>query len=47
MKKITDIEKIAEFGVMSLPALAVDGEIVLLGSVPSAKEIKEILGDYI
>lgn len=45
--KVTDIEKIMEYGVTSSPALVVDGEIVLYGRVPNVNELKEILGDPI
>ena len=42
--KVTSFEKIAEYGVMSTPALVVDGEVVLYGRVATVQEIKEILG---
>ncbi len=45
--KITDFEKMASYGIMSTPALVVDGEAVLSGAVPSVAELKEILGDYL
>lgn len=45
--KVTDIKKIMEYGVTGTPALAVDGEVVLSGRVPSVNELKEILGDFI
>lgn len=37
--KITDFQEIAQFGVFSTPALAVDGEIKAVGKVPSKAEI--------
>lgn len=40
---IDDIEKMIELGVMSGPALVVDGKIVMAGSVPSIERIKELL----
>ena len=43
--KVTDYAKMASYGIMSTPALVVDGEAVLSGRVPSVQEIKEILGD--
>ncbi len=43
IEKVTDISKIIELGVMTTPALAVDGEIKFSGEVPSVEEIKEIL----
>ncbi len=42
-EKVTDIAKIVSFGVMTTPALAVDGVVKLSGKIPSDKEIKELL----
>ena len=42
--KVTEIEDILSFGVMMTPALAVDGEVKLVGKVASVEEIIEILG---
>ncbi|MCX7704898.1 MAG: thioredoxin family protein [bacterium] len=41
--KITDIKEIMNFGVMTTPALAVDGEVKISGRVSSVEEIKKIL----
>ncbi|MFH0732994.1 MAG: thioredoxin family protein [Candidatus Omnitrophota bacterium] len=41
--KVTDIDKITEYGVMMTPALAVDGTVVSAGKVLSKDEIKKIL----
>jgi small redox-active disulfide protein 2 len=43
MEKVTDIQAIIGFGVMSTPALAVDGVVKISGKVPSADEIRKIL----
>jgi len=43
MEKVTDIRAILGFGVMTTPALAVDGVVKVLGRVPSAEEIRKIL----
>jgi len=43
MEKITDIRAIIGFGVMTTPALAVDGVVKVSGKVPSAEEIRKIL----
>lgn len=43
LEKITEIEKIFEFGVVATPALAVDGEIKVVGHVPSTGKLKELL----
>ena len=39
IEKITDIQKIIEFGVMVTPALIIDGEVKITGKVPSKDEI--------
>jgi small redox-active disulfide protein 2 len=43
MVKVTDIKEIAAFGVMLTPALAVDGEVRLVGKVPDPEELKKFL----
>ncbi len=44
VEKVTDYGKIAGYGVMSTPALVVDGEVRSVGRVPSVDEIAERLG---
>jgi small redox-active disulfide protein 2 len=41
--KVTDINEIMGFGVMMTPALAVDGDVKIVGKVPEADELKSIL----
>ena len=43
IEKVTDIDKIIDFGVMSTPSLAIDGKVVVVGKVPSVEEIKKLL----
>jgi small redox-active disulfide protein 2 len=43
MEKVTDIQAIMGFGVMTTPALAVDGVVKVSGKVPSTEEMKNIL----
>jgi small redox-active disulfide protein 2 len=43
ISKVTDIEKITEYGVMMTPALAVDGTVVSAGKVLSKDDIKKII----
>ena len=43
VEKITDINVITSFGVMMTPALAIDGEVKLVGKVPSPEEIAKLL----
>lgn len=40
LEKVTDINAIMGFGVMMTPALAVDGQVKVVGKVPSPDEIK-------
>jgi len=42
-EKIEDIGKILSFGVMRTPALVIDGEVVVMGHVPSVAKLKEFL----
>jgi small redox-active disulfide protein 2 len=43
VEKITDINVITSFGVMMTPALAIDGEVKLVGRVASPDEIAKLL----
>ncbi|MCL1594141.1 MAG: thioredoxin family protein [Actinomycetia bacterium] len=43
--KVTDYGEIMAYGVMSTPALAIDGEIKLVGRVPSVDEITRLLAE--
>jgi small redox-active disulfide protein 2 len=43
LEKVTDINTIIEAGVMSTPALVVDGVVKSAGKVLSAEEIKKLL----
>ena len=45
LEKITDIGEIMKFGVMTTPALAVDGQVKVAGKVPSEAEITTFLAD--
>ena len=44
VEKVSDLSKIMAFGVMMTPALVVDGEVKVVGQVPSVEEIKKIIG---
>jgi len=41
--KITDINEIMKFGVMLTPALAVDGQVKVVGKVPTPDAIRDML----
>lgn len=43
IEKVTDINAITGFGVMMTPALAIDGEVKLVGKVASADDICKLL----
>jgi small redox-active disulfide protein 2 len=43
LEKVSEISKIMAFGVFTTPALVVDGEVKVVGRVPSVAEIKEII----
>jgi len=43
LEKVTDIQKIMEYGVMAMPALVVDGEVKSSGKVLTSKEIEKFL----
>ena len=43
LTKVTDINEILNFGVLTTPALVVDGTVKLTGKVPSVEEIKPLL----
>jgi len=44
IEKITDIQQIIKFGVMVTPALVVDGQVKIVGKVPSVDEVKKSIG---
>ena len=39
--KVTDLNKIIDYGVMLTPALVINGEVKIAGKIPSKKEITE------
>ena len=43
LEKVTDIVKITEFGLMTPPALVVDGQVKLSGKLLSPEELKPLL----
>jgi len=44
IEKVTDLNDIMKFGVMMTPALAVDGEVKIVGKVPTPEDIEKIIG---
>jgi small redox-active disulfide protein 2 len=43
IEKVENIEEIVKFGVMSTPALALDGKVLFSGRVPTVREIGELI----
>jgi small redox-active disulfide protein 2 len=43
IEKVTAINEITKFGVMLTPALVIDGEVKIVGKVPTVEEIKGML----
>jgi small redox-active disulfide protein 2 len=41
--KVEDLQEIVDRGVMMTPAVVVDGEVKIVGHVPSTDEIKKLL----
>jgi small redox-active disulfide protein 2 len=44
--KVTDIQEIMAYGVMSTPALVIDEKVVSYGKVLKAKDVAKILENY-
>ena len=42
MEKMTDINAIMGFGMMMTPALAVDGQVKVVGKIPDVADIKKL-----
>ena len=42
--KVKDIKDIMAYGVMTTPALVVDGEVKVAGKIPTKDEIKKLIG---
>ena len=39
--KVEDIQKIMDYGIMTTPAIAIDGEVKAAGRIPASDEIKQ------
>ena len=44
LEHVTDVKEMAKYGFVSTPALVINDKIVSRGTVPSVKNIKELLG---
>jgi small redox-active disulfide protein 2 len=43
VEKVEDLAAILSYGVMMTPALAIDGDVKIMGKVPDVAEIKELM----
>lgn len=43
VEKVSDLDSIMSYGVMMTPALAIDGEVKIMGKVPDAAEIGKMI----
>lgn len=43
VEHVTDIDKIIEYGIMSMPAIVIDEKVKASGRIPDVEEIKEWL----
>lgn len=43
IEKVSEMKDILSYGVMSVPALVIDGEVKVTGSIPSKRKIKKLL----
>jgi small redox-active disulfide protein 2 len=43
LEKVTDLKQIMAFGVMTTPALVVDGKVKVSGKVPAVNELETML----
>jgi small redox-active disulfide protein 2 len=46
IEKVEDYAAIAAFGVMSTPALVVDGQVLVSGRVPTRSHVRELLTQH-
>lgn len=44
--KVTELMDILDFGIMSTPALAVDGKVLISGQVPTEEKTKKLLEPF-
>ena len=45
VEKVTDLDAIMSYGVMMTPALAIDGEVKVMGKVPDAAQIGKMIAE--
>jgi small redox-active disulfide protein 2 len=47
VEKVSELQNIMSYGVLSMPALVIDDVVVLSGMVPSVDQIKEKVKPYV
>lgn len=43
VEKVEDYDQIAAYGIMATPGLVIDGQVVVVGKVPTVSAIEELL----
>jgi small redox-active disulfide protein 2 len=43
LEKVSDLKEIMSFGILMTPALVVDGQVKVVGQLPSVDEIKKLI----
>ena len=43
VERVTEVEQIVALGVLTTPALLVDGRVTIVGRVPSSAELRQVL----
>jgi small redox-active disulfide protein 2 len=44
VEKVESVDRMVELGVLTTPAVAVDGRLVLSGRIPKSEEVRALLG---
>lgn len=47
VEKVEDLSEIVNRGIVSTPAIAINGKVVISGRVPTLKEAKELLSEEV
>jgi small redox-active disulfide protein 2 len=45
LEKVEDLKAIMNFGVMVTPALVIDGEVKVVGKIPSVDDVKKLISE--
>jgi small redox-active disulfide protein 2 len=43
IEKVEDLKAIMNFGVMLTPAVAIDGDVKIVGKIPSVEDVKQLV----